>query len=336
MAGIELSPSRLCLLKNFANVHSSEGVSEHEVWMKRDDELSFVATGNKIRKLSSLIPALIDQKIEICGLMGGWSSNSLVATVSLLKEFHIGVHCFVWGRPHPKGNSALLRHLLNEDEFTTLEEVSEQHCLTQLKTLADGRKCKLIPEGLSCPESFAGSITLGTELAISQRDPSNKFDQIFIDAGTGLSAAGLIAGLGAELGLCEVGSTPLNSILKKNSEQKKRSTKIFIVSLAEEPLALSRRIEECLSWSPQHKNIPEWTVVPPVVGKSFGSVPNSVWEFSQKFAKEHGILVDPIYTAKLLMTAQTLLSSPVFSLRSSPQRSVIIHSGGGHSLHGFL
>ena len=64
--------------------------------------------------------------------------------------------------------------------------------------------------------------------------------------------------------------------------------------------------------------------------KSFGSTSKSLFGFIESFAKEEGVLLDPIYSAKLLLEAEAIMNKK--NLEGS---ILLVHSGGALSLSGF-
>ena len=69
----------------------------------------------------------------------------------------------------------------------------------------------------------------------------------------------------------------------------------------------------------------------PATAKSFGSTNKTIFEEIRRIAREDGILTDPVYSAKLFLTArQTILN------KTLDGNILLIHSGGGLTLSGFM
>ena len=68
----------------------------------------------------------------------------------------------------------------------------------------------------------------------------------------------------------------------------------------------------------------------PLSPRSYGATSSELFDFIRSMAREHGILVDPIYTGKLFMKSFDLI-------RQLPtnERKLIIHTGGISGLMGF-
>jgi 1-aminocyclopropane-1-carboxylate deaminase len=68
----------------------------------------------------------------------------------------------------------------------------------------------------------------------------------------------------------------------------------------------------------------------PLSARSFGSTNQAVFQEIRRTAQESGILLDPIYSAKLFISARAALAE-----RQSAEPILILHAGGVSSLFGF-
>jgi 1-aminocyclopropane-1-carboxylate deaminase/D-cysteine desulfhydrase-like pyridoxal-dependent ACC family enzyme len=139
------------------------------------------------------------------------------------------------------------------------------------------------------------------------------FDHIWTDSGTALTASVLIS---------------TNLILK-------RSSLIHVVLMAGDEQYFKESYQQANQWLANILRIngPELAQCHfhfPVTGKSFGSTNTQVKKAIVDFARSEGLLTDPIYTAKLFMTAKAAITSGKY-----PGSHLIIHSGGGTGLMGF-
>jgi 1-aminocyclopropane-1-carboxylate deaminase len=175
------------------------------MWIKRDDELSFGASGSKVRKYSSLVPALLDAGIEHAVVLGGRNSNNVIAAAQLLTEFGITCHLLLREpvRPGPDCVFELVRHLIPEHRIHHVERAAwqdhAQAALTLQQHLSDqGKPAAIVPEGGSRVEALAGAMTLGLDITRNEGETGATFTDILIEAGTGLTAIGLALGLATE------------------------------------------------------------------------------------------------------------------------------------------
>src|SRR5690606_3343380 len=126
------------------------------------------------------------------------------------------------------------------------------------------------------------------------------FDHVLIDAGTGFSAAGLIYGL----------------------HELQRPTQVHVLLLADTEVQFRQKLSE---WVPN--KVTQFRCFSPHTAKSFGSVNHAIRNEIHRMAREEGILVDPIYSAKLFHESREYI------VRQELKGTIlIIHSGGALTL----
>lgn len=298
--------SRVHPLVNFCN-------SSH--WFtKRDDELSFGISGCKFRKYASLIPFLKKTNISKVALVGSAFSNHLVGILQLLHENKIDYHLFLH-QTHEKdlkGNHLLIHLLSDAGKRTYLNKEQWKNKDNLIPSLLE-KSTYYIPEGGLCLPALFGALTLADDVLINQNSLNEIFDHIFIDAGSGLSAMGLLLGLG---------------ILKEQKHvhiiQTYYDTATFTSNLTFYKTHLEKLLEASIT-------LPAYDLNPCFIGKSFGSTPEGVFDEVLSLAKNQGILTDPIYSAKLFITAREIAKQ-----KNLLGNKLIIHSGGGLAITGFL
>lgn len=256
-------------------------------WIKREDELSFGISGPKLRKLLPLIASLKKEKGAV--LFGSAYSNFILGAVQLLTENEIDYR-LVLKMPHTSKIVGNLSYLLRM--------VPPQNILQNSENLPPN--FRIIPEGGEVPECLEGAKTLARSICQNEHEVGCHFSKVIIDAGTGLSAIGLILGL-----------TDLNRNLPVHIFSMKISEEEFFNKLSPYKVTLPVHFHE-LSYH-----------------KSFGAVNNTLLSFINSFAQKEGIFLDPIYSAKLFyeLTHTTL--------NILDNNSLVIHSGGALSLSGF-
>jgi len=281
-----------------SRVHSMQEISS--LYVKREDELGFGISGSKLRKYASLLP-ILKQSGKTVALVGSVYSNHVLSLLQLLRQEGISVKLFL-EEPRGKiqGNYFFLSLLLQKEE---VEWGGIEHVPAELF---------YIPPGACMKEALPGGLTLPLDILENERKLGFAFDHIFIDAGTGMSAAALVLGMNAVL---------------------KRKTKIHIVFmrkiawnalLQEQKEVLEGLLQERLEI--QEENI---RCLFPVTGKSFGSCNQTLFREIVHTAQKEGIFLDPLYTAKLLCTVKQEVSS-------LQGKILWIHSGGALSLTGFF
>lgn len=283
-------------------------------FVKRDDELSFGVCGCKYRKYSSLLHHIKSQGIQKVALVGSAFSNHIVGLLQLLHEKKIDYHLYL-RKPRDEdlqGNHLLIQMLSCKEKRTYLDETAWKNKDTLIPSWIDADTL-YIPEGGLCLPSLYGAMTLAHDIDLNQTFLNLEFDHIFIDAGSGMSAIGLILGLA----ILEQ-YKPVHIILTYYDPD------FFKTQLTYFHQQLSSALGTFLKLPPLH-------LEPSSLGKAFGSTPQAVYEKIGSLAKDQGILTDPIYSAKLFATAQELDEKHHF-----PGNKLIIHSGGALALWGFL
>lgn len=308
-----------------SRVHSLSHFGEH-VYVKREDESGFSCSGTKKRKFASLIPYLIKHQVQLALLVGGANSNHIVALAQLLLEHQIPFHLFLKqsNQPYVQGNAFLLKLLTDGGNITWVPHESWEQ-VNEIATEYGKRTSQnsmLIPEGGKCKGAVAGAATLMLDIMkneekwlVEGNNPKTQgsFEHIWIDSGTALTAAVLVA---------------TNLILK-------RSSQVHVVLMAGDSTYFAESYRQIADWlaATLNINVPDLAQCLlhfPVTGKSFGSTNAQVRKAIVHFARSEGLLTDPVYTAKLFLTARDEISSGKYE-----GSHLIIHSGGGTGLMGF-
>jgi len=318
--------SRITNLKNLHLLQPSFERSNdgRSIWVLREDELGGF-WGTKFRKYASILEHCRRENISRIICTGGINSNNLAAAAILCAEFGLKVFAFAVedhsdNNAPATGNRLILKTALAPDQLILVPR-SERHTVdTRMQELSvklntAGCKTLVLHEGGGCIEAVPGAITLADEVVRQRREwHDNKIpDHIFIDSGTGLSAASLAAGL-----------------VKHNASRK---TKLHVIQMAGFEEQIKNAFESWVTpvtgvnWE-ETKNF--LRVYRPLSPKSYGATSKELFAFIQMMAREHGILTDPVYSAKLFARAFDLIEGQ--NLRG---RILIIHTGGLSGLLGY-
>jgi 1-aminocyclopropane-1-carboxylate deaminase/D-cysteine desulfhydrase-like pyridoxal-dependent ACC family enzyme len=289
--------------------------SEHaKVFVKREDELGSLSIGCKMRKYLSLIPFLIAGKREVA-IVGSAFSNNILGLCLLLKEKHVPFTLFLNRTTHTpvQGNFFFTLLTLKPHQIIWIEPGTDiQELQSQYERILQ-KSFIWVPMGSVCKEALPGSLTLPLDILKNQQDKSLSFKNIFIDAGTGFNAAALLLGLG----YLDI------------------KAKVYIVQVAGSDLDFPNMLGKCaLFFKELYLENPSpapFELLRPHKARSFGSVSTEHIEFIKEMAESEGILLDPIYNAKLFATAKAIILEKQLS-----GDTLIIHSGGTLSLSGFV
>ncbi|WP_186645611.1 1-aminocyclopropane-1-carboxylate deaminase [Fluviispira vulneris] len=305
-----------------SRIHKLRSIQNKEngIFVKREDELGFGVSGTKIRKYLSLIPNLMNKNFQEVIVWGGAFSNNVLSAVQLLIESGIKpIVFFDTKNKHQLIGNYLLSSLFleknsihwhNKEELNYKENLINTYKESRLKK---GIQVGYIEEGANMYEAFPGACSLALDILRNEKENQIDFNDIVIDAGTGLSSIALI--------LCL-------SFLKI-----KKNIHIILVAGNEEEFKLS--LNSFKNKFEKEINCKIEFLIPfvfyfPSTAKSFGSVNNSIFNHIKITAQMDGILTDPIYSAKLFITADNIIKNKNIS-----GNILLIHSGGSLSLFGF-
>ena len=276
-------------------------------YTKRDDELGCGISGSKLRKYFSLMPFLMEQGIEHLIIIAGPQSNNLLAALQLTREFNLKVTAFLikpW-KVELQGNFKLSRLFLEEKEIVWVarEDWFRVNELAQnyLNTLNEPGF--VLQEGASVPEAMRGAMSLAEDVVVNEQFLELTFQHIFIDAGTGFSAAGLIKGLAAV----------------------NHQAHVHVLLLADDEKTFKSKLTLWLDFEPEN-----YDCFYPTTAKAFGSINQTIKTEIRRLAREEGILADPIYAAKLFYEARRYIE-----MKSIKGNVLIIHSGGTLTMPNF-
>ncbi|RZL17599.1 MAG: 1-aminocyclopropane-1-carboxylate deaminase/D-cysteine desulfhydrase [Pedobacter sp.] len=259
------------------------------LYVKRDDLIDPFISGNKWRKLKYLIAEAQNQNKTHLVTFGGAYSNHLLATAATCARFNLKSSAFVRGEE--VSNEMLMLSKLYGMQLIFVDRESYRDKQNLFNShFADDKDCLFIDEGGASYEA-----TLGCAEIIDELD--QHFDHIFCAAGTGTTVAGLLKGLNKH-GL---------------------NTKLHIISALKGGDFLEQEIakyENDLSKLVLHTNY------------HFGGYAKTTPElisFIKSFVAETGILIDPVYTAKMFYAIKDLTAQGIIK---TDAKVLAIHTGG--------
>jgi len=153
-----------------------------ECWIKRDDLIHPMVSGNKWRKLKPIIEFALEEGSELVVSYGGAWSNHLLALAAASAQFGMKSRGFVRGESIDNPLLGICRQYGMELEFVTREEyrnIREENTSLELN-----RNELWIPEGANCAEGRSGMKSLWEELEQS-------YDYVIDSVGSGTSVRGL-------------------------------------------------------------------------------------------------------------------------------------------------
>jgi 1-aminocyclopropane-1-carboxylate deaminase len=263
--------------------------SSNPIGVKRDDLIDPYISGNKWRKLKYILKDVIAKEKTHLVTFGGAYSNHLVATAAAAARNNLKATAFVRGEQVENEMLLLCRLFGMNLVFTDRESYKNKQQLFD-EHFDNDNQAYFIDEGGASEEATMGCAEIITELTES-------YDHIFCAAGTGTTAAGLLKGIN-QAGL----NTQLNIIpvLKGGDFIEKEISKY-------ESDLNKLKLHTDYHFGGYAKTTPE------------------LLQFIKTFSAETGMLIDPIYTAKMFYAIYDLNKKGFFK---KDAKILAIHTGG--------
>ncbi|WP_158796733.1 1-aminocyclopropane-1-carboxylate deaminase/D-cysteine desulfhydrase [Pedobacter sp. L105] len=259
------------------------------LWMKRDDLIDPYISGNKWRKLKYLLKDAAEKNKNHLVTFGGAYSNHLVATAAAAARSGLQATAFVRGE-EVINEMLVLCKLYGMQLIFTDRETYKDKVACYRKYFGENTDTYFIDEGGASTEAVKGCAELISEL------PAD-VEHIFCAAGTGTTAAGILKGI-QEAGW----KTKLHVIpvLKSGNFIREEINKYVAVT------------DHLLLHTDYHFG-------------GYAKTQPALLEFMKQFIANHGILIDPVYTAKMCFAIQDLTTQNYFK---NEEKIVAIHTGG--------
>ncbi|WP_170833083.1 pyridoxal-phosphate dependent enzyme [Microbulbifer marinus] len=298
-----------------------------EVWIRRDDLLDPLISGNKAYKLLFNLLEAREQGADTLITCGGAWSNHLHATAAAGARFGFRTIGIVRGE-RPQVLSATLQDAERfgmQLKFVSRDLYRERSQPAFLDLVGlEAANSIFIPEGGA---NFAGAkgVRLLGELIESTLPIS--FDQLWVACGTGLTMGGLSSSIHS-FPVCGVEVLKAGESIRRDARHWHAALKKFPrpPDLGQEWQRTSSDTDEAPSAATGIKLVNEYHC------GGYAKYPTYLREFQRSFERQSGIPLDPVYTAKLMFA----VSKEVAAGRISPgTRMLTLHSGGLQGRRGF-
>jgi 1-aminocyclopropane-1-carboxylate deaminase len=283
----------------------TQGIS---LFIKRDDLLHPEIQGSKARKLSALLPMIQQSFPGGLVTLGGAFSNHLHAVAAAGRLFGIPTVGLLRGEYADLQNPTLQ---FCKENGMRLQPLPKAEYDAMKQAGASGRSNPypdhyFMPEGGNTPEAVAACMEIPAEISTQLLpDHSDSPRYLCTPAGTGCTAAGIVAGL----------TQPNSHVL------------IFPVSSHHfNPETILRLLPAGTDMESRFSILHDYTF------GGFAKFHLPVMQFVRDFYPETNILPDPIYTAKMLFGVFDLLSKAYFPPGSTV---IVLHTGGLQGWEGF-
>ncbi len=264
---------------------SSKGV---QLFIKRDDMIHPFISGNKWRKLKYILQDAKKLQKGHLVTFGGAHSNHLLATACAAAKFGFRSTGIVRGENVENETLLLCRLFGMQLIFADRENYRDKPGLFN-RNFGNDSEAFFIDEGGSGNLAAKGCSELIDELP-------EVYDHLFCAAGTGTTAAGILSGI----------------------NRKSMATKMHVIPVLKGADFLKQEIEN-LSNGVSFEFHNEYHF------GGYAKTNDELLTFIKDFTSSTGILIDPIYTGKLLFAIYDLISKDHFARGS---RILAVHTGG--------
>ena len=266
-----------------------------ELWIKRDDLLHPVISGNKWRKLKYILNHALYADADTIVSMGGAYSNHLHALAFAGKTLGIKTVGYIRGERPAQLNPTLndlqewgmeLR-FVSRGDYRILRAYKTHDSLPGLQ-----RGQYWLPEGGANGLALQGVAEIVAEIDID-------YDVLAVACGTGTTAAGLSAAASNSCGVLGIAALKGGAFLYDDIQR----------ILAEQGVETAA----------------DWQIILDYHCGGFAKITPALLDFISTFQSRQGIALEPIYTGKLLFAVYDLIRQDYFSAGT---RIVAVHTGG--------
>lgn len=262
-----------------------------QLWVKRDDLIHPIISGNKWRKLKYILDDAFSKQADTIISMGGAYSNHLHALAYVGKQLNLKTIGYIRGE-RPKKFSPTLQDLQQwgmELRFVSRTEYRELRNYKQFDQLPNSQKGEYwLPEGGATALALKGVAEIITEI-------DREFDILCVPCGTGTTLAGLI-------------------------EASSKYCKIYGFSALKGGHFLIQDVEKLLT-----KKSLNWDVLTDYHFGGFAKSNHKLLLFIENFLIQQAIGLEQVYTGKMFYGLFDLIQQDFFK---PEQKIIAIHTGG--------
>ncbi len=279
-----------------------------DVYIKRDDLLHNIISGNKWRKLKYNLAHLKSSNYQGAITFGGSYSNHIHAFAYACKLQNIPCIGVIRGEPQYANNFTLTwaRHWGMKCHFvdrTTYRRRFEQTFIDELH--------ELYPNYFVIPEGGSNTLAIpGVSEVITELNQQIDFDTLITPVGSGGTFAGLISG---------------------DSAANCKQHQILGIAVLKQAEYLTHEIKNLLT---EHgKKHPNWHLMTDFHRGGYGKFSGEDCQRILDFNRQSGVTFEPVYSGKMILAFLDLIEQNFFKAHES---IVLLHTGGLQGLGGLI
>lgn len=295
-----------------------------DLWVKRDDLAGPSFGGNKTRQLDFYLGAAMAQDSDTVLITGAVQSNFVRTAAALAARLGMRTIVQLENRVQEQdalyqtSGNVLLNHLLGAEVIHYAEGEDETGADAALRKRAEQERAKghrpyVIPLALGNPPIGAlGYVQAADEIM----DEASNFDVVVVASGSGLTHAGLLAGLHSN----GFAGRIIGSCVRRAAHLQQERIRTVLNDL--EPL--SQKIEHVPS-----EKIIFWDGA---LSPGYGQIGPAAFGAMKMIARAEGLILDPVYTAKVFAAVPALVEAGDIAKGS---KVLFVHTGGLASLFAY-
>ncbi|MBC2849948.1 D-cysteine desulfhydrase [Cetobacterium sp. 8H] len=306
-------------LENF-----SKALGGPTIYIKRDDLLGLTSGGNKTRKLEFLMADAIAQGADTILTCGAVQSNHCRLTLAAAVKEGLKCQLILEERvpgsykPEGSGNNFLFNLLGVEKTYVVpggSDMLGELEKLAE-KLKAEGKKPYIVPGGGSNPIGSTGYVACAQEIMDQLFDLGINIDHMVCPSGSAGTHAGIVAGM-----------TGINANIPVTGVSVNRSKEIQTDAVWNLAKATAERVGV-------HGEITRdlVQVTDEYVGPGYSLPSDEMVEAVQLLARIEGILLDPVYTGKVMAGLIGMIREGKFKKEDNV---LFLHTGGSPALYAY-
>ena len=301
----------------------SELLGGPRLYIKRDDCTGLATGGNKTRKLEFLVGEAMQQRADMLVTQGAVQSNHVRQTAAAACKVGMKCHVLLERRvPDREASYEMTGNVLLDNLFGATHEFRPAglDMNAEAETVADalreqGNRPYFIPGGGSNSTGALGYASCAQEIADHTNETGQTFDWLVMATGSTGTQAGLVAGFHAIAHHLPVMGVSVRQPRERQINAVHALTKKTLAKLGMQGI-------------PQSKI----HVDDGYVGEGYGIAAPSTLEAITLLARQEGILLDPVYSAKGMAGLIGMARQGFFR---TTDNVLFLHTGGATALFAY-